>query len=128
MNKVILTGYVATDPELRYTADGKPVANYRLAVDRKTQDKQTDFFQCSAWGKGGEFVQKYLKKGIKIIVEGELRTEEWTDRQGVKRTGYKINVANHEFCEKKQPEDAAPPVGSEFMDIPDSGDELPFKF
>ena len=124
-NKLILMGYVATDPELRYTSDGQPVANYRLAVDRRDKGKNTDFFQCAAWGKGGEFAQKYLKKGTKVLVEGALQTEEWTDKQGVKRTGFKINVISHEFCEKKEQE---LPVQSEFVDISEGGEELPFRF
>ncbi len=126
-NKVLLMGFVATDPELRYTQDGQPVANYRLAVDRKNKNKETDFFNCCAWGKGGEFAQKFLKKGSKVLVEGELRTEEWTDKQGVKRTGYKVNVISHEFCEKKEPTEESK-TQTEFMDITESNEELPFRF
>ena len=131
MNKVIMTGNVARDPEVRYTTDGLAVANYSLAVDRGSKDKKTDFFNCTAFGKGAEFVGKYLRKGLKVLIEGTLQTEEWTTKEGQKRTGTKIVVISHEFCEKKSDREQVPQVPApttEFMEIPEGNEELPFSF
>ena len=78
-NKVILTGRLTKDPEVRYSQGDNPtcIARYTLASDRKYSkgdDKQTDFINCVAFGKSGEFVEKYLKKGTKILVTGRIQT------------------------------------------------------
>ena len=80
MNKVILMGRLTRDPEIRYAnnANSTCIANYTLAVDRRFKrqgDEQTaDFIQCVAMGKGGEFAEKYLHQGTKIVVEGRIQT------------------------------------------------------
>lgn len=77
MNKVILIGRLAADPEIRFTQSNKCVASYRLAVDRAFKAEgqpDADFIGCVAWGKNGEFCQKYLHKGMKIAVEGRIQT------------------------------------------------------
>lgn len=132
MNKVILCGRVCRDPEVRYTTGAKEtcIAKYSLAVDRRTKEKETDFINCVAFGKSGEFAEKYLKKGTKILVVGRIQTGSYTDKEGRKVYTTDIVVEEHEFCESKGTEQPAPPSGSAdgFMNIPDAVDdgELPF--
>lgn len=105
MNKCILIGRLTTDPEIRATQSNTTVANYTLAVDRgiKSADgqQQTDFIDCVAFGKGGEFAQKHLHKGTKIAIEGRIQSRNWEDKQGNKRKSVEVIVDRHEFCESK---------------------------
>lgn len=96
MNKVILSGNLGADPELRFTPTGTPVANARLATneswtgkDGKRQER-TEWHTIVAWGKAGENLAKYMKKGGQLTVEGQLRTRSWVGEDGVKR--YKTEV------------------------------------
>ena len=139
MNKVIMIGRLAADPELRFTQSGKAVATYRLAVDRRFKQEgqpEADFFPCVAWGQNGEFASKHLHKGTKIAIEGRLQTRAW-DKDGEKRYATEIIVEPHEFCEKKTESSdsdfggyAPPPVygasGGGFSEIGDDDGDLPF--
>lgn len=130
INKVILIGRLVADPEIRYTQSGKAVASYRLAVDRPfRQDGQqeTDFINCVAWGKTGEFAGNYLHKGTKIAIEGRIQTGSY-EKDGVKHYTTDVVVERHEFCESRSSGQAAPAQGSAsqtFADIDDDG-ALPF--
>lgn len=130
MNKVILIGRLVADPEIRYTQSGKAVASYRLAVDRPfKQDGQqeTDFINCVAWGKTGEFAGNYLHKGTKIAIEGRIQTGSY-EKDGVKHYTTDIVVDRHEFCESRSSGQAATAnsnAGQAFTDMDDDGD-LPF--
>ena len=107
MNKVILIGRLTADPELRYTQNQKPVATYRLAVDRpfKTEGQpEADFITCVAWNKSAEFASKYLTKGTKIAIEGSIRTRTYDDNDGKKVYVTEVVVDRHEFCEAKRTE------------------------
>ena len=140
MNKVILMGRLTKDPDVRYTQGQKPVciARYTLAVDRryKRENEPTaDFISCVCFGKGGEFVEKYLKKGTKIVIAGRIQTGSYTDRNGQKVYYTEVVVEEQEFAESKQNNNAAAPANNEgmdgFMNIPDGIDEdldmnLPF--
>ena len=122
MNKAILTGRLARDPEVRATKEGLTIARFTLAVDRK-KDEKADFFNLTAFGKTGEFVEKYLKKGTKINVIGRLQNDEYTNRDGQKVTSTIIIVEEVEFCESKKqekPSDSFVPIGND--------EELPFNF
>lgn len=101
MNKAVLTGRLARDPEVRATKEGLVIARFALAVDRK-KDEKADFFNFTAFGKTGEFVEKYLKKGTKINVIGRLQNDEYTNRDGQKVTSTIIIVDEVEFCESKK--------------------------
>ena len=104
MNKVILIGRLTSDPEIR-NASGKTVARYRLAVDRQFKQEgqpEADFLTCVAFGKGGEFAEKYLTKGTKIAVEGRIQTGSYTKDDGSKVYTTDIIVERHEFCESKK--------------------------
>ena len=85
VNKVILIGRLCADPEFRQTTSGIAVCRIRLAVDRpkqKDQEQQADFVNCTAWRNTAEFISRYFTKGKKIIVEGSLRNNDYTDNNG----------------------------------------------
>ena len=146
MNKVILMGRLTRDPEVRYSQgdNATAVARYTLAVDRRfnrNNDEQTaDFINCVAFGKSGEFAEKYLHKGTKIAITGRIQTGSYTNKDGVKVYTTDVVVEDHEFAESKnsagsadnsgfapacRPAPAA--AGDGFMNIPDGIDEeLPF--
>jgi len=133
MNKWIGIGRLVADPEVRYSKDNKAVARYRLAVDRQFKQEgqpTADFISCVAFGKGGEFAAKYLKKGTKIAIEGRIQTGSY-EKEGVKFFTTDIVVDRHEFVESKLSEHQAEevqdaPIGGGFTEVPDDDDELPF--
>lgn len=139
MNKVILMGRLTRDPEVRYmqNENSTAVARYSLAVPRKykTDGQDCDFINCVAFGKMGEFAEKYLRKGIKIAVVGRIQTGSYTNRDGQKVYTTDVVVEEQEFCESKnasrQNESRQQPMpqtdSDGFMNIPDGIDEeLPF--
>lgn len=147
MNKVILMGRLTRDPEVRYSSgeNALAIARYTLAVDRrfhKDNEASADFIGCVAFGKGGEFAEKYLKQGIKIVVTGRIQTGSYTNREGQKVYTTEIVVEDQEFAESKaasqnnsqtsagsrqQPPPPMPTDKDGFMQIPDGIDEeLPF--
>ena len=140
MNKVILIGRLTRDPEVRYTQgqESSCVARYTLAVDRKFNREQqsADFINCVAFGKNGEFAERYLRQGVKIAVTGRIQTGSYINKDGQKVYTTDIVVEEHEFCESKgsgqqtgqQAQAPKMPTDSDgFMNIPDGIDEeLPF--
>ena len=144
MNKVILMGRLTRDPEVRYSAgeNALAIARYTLAVDRRFKrdgDQTADFIGCVAFGKLGEFAEKYLRKGTKVVVTGRIQTGSYTNRDGNKVYTTDVVVEDQEFAESKaasqangnnytpaRPEPSAA-SGDGFMNIPDGIDEeLPF--
>lgn len=129
MNKVVLTGRLTRDPEIRITQDGQTtIGRFGLAVDRKGKEQKADFFNLTAFNKTAQFAEKYLKKGTKVNVIGHLQNDEYTNRDGQKVTQTIVIVEEVEFCESKKQEEK--PDNEEFMKIPDNIDseELPFNF
>lgn len=141
MNKVILMGRLTRDPEVRYTQgdNASAVARFSLAVDRrfkKDGDQTADFINCVAFGKTGEFIEKYGHKGTKFVVEGRIQTGSYTNKDGQKVYTTDVVVEQVEFAESKASADgnttnntanSNAPTDTSFMDIPDSIDEkLPF--
>ena len=140
MNRVILTGRLVRDPEVRYSQGEKSIAiaRYTLAVDRKFKkegEQSADFISCVAMGKNGEFAEKYLKQGTKIAIEGRIQTGSYTNKDGNKVYTTDVIVEGHEFCESKssnqnnsQSNNNNPAPNSDgFISIPDGIDEeLPF--
>lgn len=138
MNKWIGMGRLTRDPEVRYGQSGNAVANFSIAVDRRFKrdgEAQADFFNCTAFNKTGEFVEKYLKKGIKVVIDGELQNNNYEDKNGVKHYSVQIIVNQIEFAESKSSQtnndtaepEANAPADDGFMNIPDGIDEeLPF--
>lgn len=100
INNIFLIGNLTRDPELRFTPNGTPVASFSIAVNKRTQNKQSgewendaDFFNVVAWFKLAENVAESLNKGDRVIISGRLSQESWDDKQGQKRTTYRI-IAN----------------------------------
>ena len=143
MNKVILMGRLTRDPEVRYSqgANATAVARFSLAVDRKFKregEPEADFFNCTAFGKLGEFAEKYLKQGTKIVISGRIENDNYTNKDGQKVYGTRILVEECEFAESKdksstteqKPQNNASVEAGKaegFMNVPDGLDEeLPF--
>ena len=100
MNKVTLMGRLTRDAEM--FGQKTKVARFTLAVDRTYGEDETDFFNCVSFGKQAEFVEKYLKKGIKILLSGRLQNNSYEDKQGNKVTTTQIITEDIEFCESKK--------------------------
>lgn len=105
MNKVIMMGRMVADAELKTTPSGVAACNFRIAVDRnyqkKGEDRKSDFFNCAAWRGTAEFISKWFPKGRLILVEGELQTRQYTDKNGNPATWYEIQVDNAYFTGDK---------------------------
>jgi single-strand DNA-binding protein len=110
MNKVFLIGNLTRDPELTETASGVPVCHFSIAVNRgyATQDgeRQTDFFNCTAWRAMAETIARYTKKGKKVAVSGSIQLRNYEDNQGVKRTAVDIIAQDVEFLSPRESEDS----------------------
>lgn len=134
MNKVILSGRLTKDPDVRYSQGANPIAiaRYTLAVDRRVKgennEQTADFISCIAFGKAGDFAEKYLKKGTKLIVEGRIQTGSYTNKEGQKVYTTDVVVESTEFAESKKDSNDAPKVDADgFESIPEGiNEELPF--
>ena len=154
MNKVILMGRLTKDPEVRYSQGETPmaVARYTLAVDRRqarsnNNEQTADFINCVAFGRAGEFAERYFRKGTKIAITGRIQTGSYTNKDGVRVYTTDIVVEEQEFAESKNASSgneggfqnggyqnnggynrpASGGAGDGFMNIPDGIDEeLPF--
>ena len=127
MNKTILLGRLTRDPECTTSASGTVCARFSIAVDRKFKregDPTADFFNCVSFGKQGEFVEKYLKKGTKVVIVGHLQNDTYTNKEGVKTTTTKVYTDEIEFAESKG-EKTEKEEKPDFLDVPDIAD-LPF--
>ena len=138
MNKVIFLARLGKDPEIRYAqASGNAIASFSIAVNRRFKrdnEPDADWFNCVAFGKTAEFCEKYLRKGSKVLIEGEVQNDNY-EKDGVKHYGTKIVINQIEFAESKssqtnndtaEPEENAP-ADNEFVNVPDTDmDELPF--
>jgi single-strand DNA-binding protein len=124
MNKSILTGRLTKDPNVKYSQDQKCVARFTLAVDRKYKTEggqNADFISCVAFGKTGEFVEKYAKKGMKFDLAGRIATGSYKDKDGRDVYTTDVIVEEIEFGESKK----AQTPEADFTDVPDDA-ELPF--
>ena len=138
MNKCTLIGRLTRDPEVRYTQgdNAMAIARYSLAVDRRFKrdgEPDADFINCVAFGKSGEFAEKYLKKGTKVAVVGRIQTGSYTNKDGQKVYTTDVVVEEQEFAESKNSgssdnnQSAPENKNTDFMNIPDGIDEeLPF--
>ena len=139
MNKVILMGRLTRDPEVRYTQgdNAMAIARYSLAVDRRFKrdgEPDADFINCVAFGKSGEFAEKYLKKGTKVAVVGHIQTGSYTNKDGQKVYTTDVVVEEQEFAESKNSgssnnnQSAPANKNTDFMNIPDNVEDegLPF--
>ena len=143
LNKVILMGRLTRNPEVRYSQGEKAtcVARYTLAVNRRFHregEQDADFINCVAFGRQGEFAEKYLKQGTKIVISGRIQTGSYTNRDGVKVYTTDVVIEEQEFAEsKKAAETSSTPQNAQgaksnpeddgFMTIPEGvEEELPF--
>lgn len=128
MNKVLLTGNITKDTELRTTQNGTSYCQFTIALNgRKNADgeRRVDFIDCVSWGKTAELIAKYTNKGNKLGVIGELQKDEYTGKGGAKRYVTKVNVQEVEFLSSKQKEQAETANFNGFGGAIDDGD-MPF--
>ncbi|MBQ8043032.1 MAG: single-stranded DNA-binding protein [Clostridia bacterium] len=128
MNKIILMGRLTRDPEVRYSQgeSSLAIARFSLAVDRRFKrqgEAEADFFNCTAFGKQAEFVEKYLKQGTKILLSGRVQNDNYTNKEGQKVYSVQIIAEEIEFAESKA---AASGAGNDFNtgfrpDAPEQG-------
>lgn len=139
MNKIIMMGRLTKDPEVRYAGEkNTATARYSIAVERRfkrEEDPDADFFNLVSFGKTAEFVEKYLRKGTKIVVEGEVRNNNYTNKDGQMVYSNEFLINSVEFAESKAaasnnapaPAPSPAPDGDGFMNIPNGvEEELPF--
>lgn len=112
LNKIFLQGRLVADPELRHTQSGVAVASFRIAVDRNYKDRETgerkaDFINVVAWRQTGEFVSRFFTKGRMAIVEGELQTRDYTDRDGNRRYATEVVADNVYFGDSRRDGDTS---------------------
>ena len=149
-NKVILVGYLTRDPELKYTQNETPVANFGLAVNRRWKDRdgnaQEDvcFVDCRCYGKQAEVINQYMKKGRPILIEGRLELDTWEGPDGTRRSKHRVFVERFTFLgdgqqqpaqqpqqpvqprpSQQAPQTTPPPSDPDVDDAPPGGD-IPF--
>ena len=118
INTIVLAGNVVADPEIRNTASGKAVATVRLAVNNPMNDTEVLYINVDAWDKQAEFVQKFVKKGNSLSTCGRLKQQEWTGKDGVKRTTYSVVADKINFIGGKKKEDTSSPAPAAVV-VPD---------
>jgi single-strand DNA-binding protein len=146
MNKVILMGNLTRDPEIRYSQgeNSLAIARFSIAVNRRFArqgDTDTDFFNCTAFGRQAEFVEKYFRKGSRMLLSGRVQNDNYTNSNGEKVYSVQVIAEEVEFGERKNSGDSGSSQGSfgggapqpnaaandDFMNIPDGiEDGLPF--
>ena len=137
-NKVILVGNLGRDPELRYTAQGTPVCSFSMATNERRKDKTGEmqdvvtWFRVTLWGRQAETASQYLQKGRPVYIEGRLRVEEWTDRDGKPRHTLEVHATDMQFIGSRSdeaPAERAASAGASSgpVEQPDLSDEdVPF--
>jgi len=137
-NKITLVGNLGRDPELRYTPQGTPVCSFSMATNERRKDKsgemqdQVTWFRVTLWGRQAETASQYLTKGKPVYIEGRLRVEEWTDRDGKPRHTLEVHATDMQFIgggrsEEPPMERAAAASGGPAEQPPDvADDDIPF--
>src|SRR6195256_4863722 len=138
-NKIILVGNLGRDPELRYTPQGTPVCSFSLATNERRKDKtgemqdQTTWFRVTLWGRQAETASQYLTKGRPVYIEGRLRVEEWTDRDGKPRHTLEVHATDMQFIgggRREEPRAKTPPPAERAAAEPQhdfaADDDVPF--
>ena len=146
LNKITIMGRITQDISLRKTPSGVSTVSFSIACERdfknkETGEKQTDFFNCTAWRATADFISQYFSKGRVIIIDGRLQREDYEGKDGVKRQNVFINVENAYFGDSKHTNEtqsagtsyatpasstASAPVTDDFLSFLPSGDDLPF--
>lgn len=136
LNKVFLMGNLTRDPEVRYTPQGTPVAEFGVAVNRVYRGKSgqqvedTCFVDVTAWGNQAQTIEKYLRKGSPIFVEGRLTYSQWETREGEKRSKLRVTLENFQFLDSQRDrglsgEAAAPKETGQPQGVAESGAAAP---
>ena len=127
MNKVHLIGNLTKDPDLRYTKSNTPVATYTIAINTGYGEKQeTDYINIKTWGKRGEFIKKYFKKGQPIAITGRLKNNNYEDNNGVKHYSIEVITEDIEFVGAKKEEVIIEPKEEVIQNFDINDDELPW--
>ena len=136
MNKVIMMGNLSKDVELRYAPSGSAIATTSIAVSRKfkkqdgSQGEEVCFIDLIFFGRSGEIANQYLSKGKKVLIEGRLKLDQWTDQQGVKRSKHSVTVESMEMLGDRQqdnsPKSAPKQLAKEFPEMDINEEEIPF--
>lgn len=139
MNSIHIKGRLTRDPDFKTLDSGKSVVTFSVAVNRRYQKDVSDFFTVTAWEKTVELINKFFVKGQEIIVEGEMQSRGYTDRDSNKRTAWEIRLENFDFCGSKSdnsgggrsatsenpPSSVSTGDSGDFVEI-DGDDDLPF--
>lgn len=141
-NKITIVGNLGKDPELRYTPQGNAVCNISVATNEKRRDKTGDmqdvttWFRITLWGKQAENASKYLTKGSPVYVEGRLKVEEWSDRDGKTRYTLDVQATDMQFLGNSRGDEFSGTQSNDFADEPisnsggsfsqPSDDDIPF--
>ena len=130
LNKVQIIGRLGADPEMRYTANGTPVTNFRVACDRRytttagERRNETEWVSVVAWQQLAETAGQYLSRGRLVYVEGRLQTRQWEDREGNRRYTTEVVAQNIEFLDSRGPDDNP---GGAAAAAPPNADDLAFE-
>lgn len=122
MNLFVFMGRLTKEPSVRYSQDGKAVADFSLAVDR-IGGKEADFFRVVTFGKQAEFAEKYLHKGTKVVCQGRVQNDNYTNKDGQKVYGMSFMANQIEFAESKKAEGGKADTddhADDFIHVPDS--------
>ena len=130
MNCLIIMGRLTRDPDIKWSQgqESMCIAKMTVAVDRKKKDSGADFIPCTAFGKSAEFIEKYVKKGTKVVIQGRWQTGSYDNKEGQKVYTNDCIIESIEFAESKKTEGTQEtPKDDGFMNIPeDISDEIPF--
>lgn len=123
MNRVFLIGHLGADPEVRFMPNGDAACNFRMATNTRWTDKDTkekkehtEWHTCTLFGKRAEAFAQYVKKGHRVMVEGEMRTRKWTDKNNVERWTTEVRVRDFEFLQQASGGGKAPPADADRPD------------
>lgn len=125
MNTVQLIGNLSSDVTLKSVGDDKKVASFFIAVNRKGKDAGADFIPVSTWNGSADACAKYLKKGNKVSVEGQIRTRRFEDDNGVTQYRWEVSANSVGFLTPRSDDDAQPPT-TEPSTAPPAEDDIPF--
>jgi single-strand DNA-binding protein len=138
LNRVTIIGRLTRDPELKYIQSGSAVTNFSIATNRSyttnngEKKEEVSYFDCIAWGKMGEILAEYCKKGKRIAVEGRLQQRRWEDKDGIKKSKIEIVTDNIQFLDGKTSDQTVSGASSEVPqqaganENPFSDDNIPF--
>jgi single-strand DNA-binding protein len=133
--RVVIVGNLGKDPELRYTANGTPVANFPVATNRRwtdnegEQQEETTWFKISVWGRQAEVCNQYLEKGRMVLCDGEIRTSQYDDQQGVTRYTWEVRANQVKFLSAPGERGSVPAMDGDFSDPGPGGlseEDIPF--